>query len=366
MLLMVFPAPRSYGLSPCICHWCVVENEKGRQGKGAPRFPNKRWVLGNWDVNSHGRATGRIETRMLNNLLPVCDSRRSIQVCTCSGGWPICQRRRRHLPHTRRQHGFEQRLRRAGAGPRAHLLGATLPEGPQTEAICFACPSGLTVWVYVYTRDFAYCRLMICAACACPVSQQTGCAKHTGWDPVGFRVLFRVSVDLAHHCHPPPTIQARISHVPRPMGGTTWPKPDAKLHPLLESNMYCTSLPCRGIVLHTVLEGRMHIWLMAPHIQSCVWSLLALAADVPYQINSLKNMSHHTNLPKRYYIGLSNLNGDVRVIRMLPCVNRAVGLLAAGQLGINQQANLSRGSLNQLVPALKLDGRLAAWKCNHG
>ena len=99
---------------------------------------------------------------------------------------------------------------------------------------------------------------MIYAACTCPVSQQTGCAKHTGWDPVGFGVLFRVSVDLAHHCHPPLTIQARILHVPRPMGGT-WPKPDAKLHPLLESNMYRTSLPCRGTVLCNVLEGRVHM-----------------------------------------------------------------------------------------------------------
>ena len=137
--------------------------------------------------------------------------------------------------------------------------------------------------------DFASCRLMICASRTCPVSRQTGCAKHTGWDPVGFRVLFRVSVDLTHHCHIPLTIQARICRVPRPMGGTTWPKPDAKLHPLLEPNMYCTSPPCRGIVLHTVLEGRVHVWQMAPHIESYVWSLLAHVADILYHTNSLTN-----------------------------------------------------------------------------
>ena len=143
---------------------------------------------------------------------------------------------------------------------------------------------------YMHTHaDFASCRLMICASRTCPVSRQTGCAKHTGWDPVGFRVLFRVSVDLAHHCHLPLTIQARICYVPRPMGGTTWPKPDAILHPLQESSMYCTSLPCRGIVPHTMLEGRMYICQVAPHVQSYVWSLLAHVADIIYHTISLTN-----------------------------------------------------------------------------
>ena len=178
----------------------------------------------------------------------------------------------------------------------------------------------------MYTHaGFAYCRLMICVCCTCPVSQQTGCAKHTGWDPVGFRVLFRVSVDLAHHCHPPLTIQARIFHVPRPMGGTTWPKPDAKLHPLLESNMYCTSLPCRGIVLHTVSGGNVYLANDASHtILRMVITGACCPYPLPYQFTDkpcIIIQTFRNDTP----IGLFNLNGDARVIRMLPRVNRAVG-----------------------------------------